>query len=319
MAEESSLYVTGLPKDVTEEQVKEVFGKYDTVSFCKVLRAQPDKPDGAAVVCFENAEKAKFVIESVSGTVPEGLHAPVEIKLKKRSWKSWEEPLNDTLYVTGLPSGSDEEAVKAIFSNYGPVKFVKVLPAQPDKIDVAAIVSMESPEQAKTLIANVSGTVPEGLAEPITIKAKINNQNSWGKGWGKGYNPNDPWSPLTSMLWSPFAFGKGGGKGGKGWGKGWGGGGGGGLSSFPAEKKVWIGGLPEDVTYQELLDHFGGAGKAKYAIAMKGNGAGTGGVGFGTPEDASAAIQSLNGSLLKGSTLVVDVWTKKTDTAVDTP
>merc|ERR1711957_200611 len=161
-----------------------------------------------------------------------------------------------------------------------------------------------------------SGTVPEGLAEPITIKAKMNKQN-WGKGWGKGYSADDPWAPLTSMMWSPFAFGKGGK--GKGWGKGWQVGGGGGLTSFPAEKKVWIGGLPEGVTYQELLDHFGGAGKAKFAIAMKGKGAGTGGVGFGTPEDASEAIQALNGSVLQGSAIVVDVWTKKSDTVVEPP
>lgn len=310
MAEESSLYVTGLPKDFTDDQVKDIFSKYDTVSFCKVLKSQPDKPDAAAVVCLGTAEKSAWCIANVSGTTPDGLTAPIDIKQKRSGWKGWEAP-NDTIFVTGLPQGAENEQVKAIFAKYGPVKSCKVLPAQPDKTDVAAIVSMESPEQAKTLIANVSGTVPEGLTAPITIKAKI-NKASWGKGWGKGYNYTDPLAPLTSMMWTPFAFGKGKGKG---WAKGWGGGGG--LSSFPAEKKVWIGGLPEGVTFQELLDHFGGAGKAKYATVMKGNGAGTGGVGFGTAEEATAAIQAFNGSILKGSPIVVDVWTKKSDVATE--
>merc|ERR1719160_2455871 len=92
-------------------------------------------------------------------------------------------------------------------------------------------------------------------------------------------------------------------------GKGWGKGKGGGLSSFPAEKKVWIGNLPEEgVTFRELQAHFPGC---KFATVMKGKGAGTGGVAFGTPEEATNAIATLNGSTFAGVTIVVDVWTKK--------
>merc|ERR1719395_490265 len=92
-------------------------------------------------------------------------------------------------------------------------------------------------------------------------------------------------------------------------GKGKGKGKGGGLSSFPAEKKVWIGNIPEEgVTFRELQAHFPGS---KFATVMKGKAAGTGGVAFATPEEATAAIQTLNGSVLAGATIVVDVWTKK--------
>merc|ERR1740121_2472592 len=93
-------------------------------------------------------------------------------------------------------------------------------------------------------------------------------------------------------------------KGGKGKGKGRGGG----LSSFPAEKKVWIGGLPEGLTFEQLKEHFPGS---KFALVMRGKGAGTGGVGFETAEEATAAIQTKNGSVLAGATIEVDVWTKK--------
>merc|ERR1719487_1371372 len=90
----------------------------------------------------------------------------------------------------------------------------------------------------------------------------------------------------------------------------------GGLSSFPAEKKVWIGGLPEDgsITFKDLQTHFASVGTAKFATVMKGKGAGTGGVAFATAEEATAAIEKLNGSVLNGVTLVVDVWTKKEPT-----
>merc|ERR1719183_1241685 len=97
-------------------------------------------------------------------------------------------------------------------------------------------------------------------------------------------------------------------KGGKGFGKGKGNSG---LRSFPAEKKVWIGGLPETgVTFRELQAHFPGS---KFATVMTGKGAGTGGVAFATAEEATAAIATLNGSTLAGATILVDVWTKRED------
>lgn len=197
-----------------------------------------------------------------------------------------------TLHVTGLPVGVNDEQVTGIFSAYGAVKSVKVLPVREDKPDSAAIVVMESGEQAKWLIDNVNGKVPAGLSAPLIIKKKITND--WSKGYGKGYGI-PPWAMMQMMQY----YGKG-----KGFGKGKSG-----LSTFPAEKKVWIGGLPEEgVTFRELQAHFPGS---KFATVMKGKGAGTGGVAFATAEEATAAIATLNGSTLAGATLVVDVWTKK--------
>merc|ERR1719321_2004557 len=82
------------------------------------------------------------------------------------------------------------------------------------------------------------------------------------------------------------------------------------LRSFYPEKKVWIGNLPESVTYKELHEHLKASG-AKWVEVMKGAGKGTGGAGFSTEEEAKACISALNGSVLNGSSIVVDVWTKK--------
>merc|ERR1719213_1437477 len=95
-------------------------------------------------------------------------------------------------------------------------------------------------------------------------------------------------------------------KGGKGKGKGKGKS----LRSFYPEKKVWIGNLPEGVGYKELHEHMKSSG-AKWVEVMKGAGKGTAGAGFGTAEEATAAISALNGSMLNGSRIEVDVWTKK--------
>merc|ERR1711865_275220 len=83
-----------------------------------------------------------------------------------------------------------------------------------------------------------------------------------------------------------------------------------GLATFAAEKKVWVGNLPEEITYQELQAHFASAGTAKFATVFSGKGKGTGGVAFAEEADVAKAIKTLNKSTLKGAKIEVDVWTK---------
>merc|ERR1711966_639272 len=97
-------------------------------------------------------------------------------------------------------------------------------------------------------------------------------------------------------------------------GKGWGGGFGKGKRKTDPEKTVWIGGLPENEASternKELLEHMKQAGECKYVRIGK---SGTGSAGYSTAEEVANAIATLNGSDFQGSTIEVDVWTKKED------
>jgi len=99
----------------------------------------------------------------------------------------------------------------------------------------------------------------------------------------------------------------------KGKGKGFGGSSGG-LSSFPAEKKVWIGGLPEkpwngkqsvDLN-KKLMEHMKQGGDCKFAEIGKG---GMGGAVYKTAAEAQQAMIALNGSFFEGK--VIQVYRKK--------
>merc|ERR1719213_1041095 len=84
------------------------------------------------------------------------------------------------------------------------------------------------------------------------------------------------------------------------------------LNKVKPELKVWIGNLPESVGWKELQEHFNQAGKTKWVEAFKqGAGKGTGGAAYGSAEDAIKAISMLNGSILGGQMIQVDVWEKK--------
>mmetsp|Transcript_15578 Transcript_15578/g.32456 ORF Transcript_15578/g.32456 Transcript_15578/m.32456 type:complete len:134 (+) Transcript_15578:3-404(+) len=77
-------------------------------------------------------------------------------------------------------------------------------------------------------------------------------------------------------------------------------------------KCVWIGDLPEGVTFKELKEHGQQAGEPKWAEIL---GKSQGVIGYGSEEEAQDAIAILTGTVLNGAAIIADVWEKKTKEA----
>lgn len=75
-------------------------------------------------------------------------------------------------------------------------------------------------------------------------------------------------------------------------------------------KKLYVGGLSYDTTEQTLKEAFAQAGTVESAVIiidrMSGRSKGFGFVEMGTEEEASAAIETLNGKELDGRTITVN-------------
>lgn len=76
---------------------------------------------------------------------------------------------SDNLFICGLPSTCSEESVKSVFSAYGMVVSVKVLPDK-GKPDRAALVRMSDTAIAQWLVENLNNNIPVGLTTPITVR-----------------------------------------------------------------------------------------------------------------------------------------------------
>lgn len=74
------------------------------------------------------------------------------------------------------------------------------------------------------------------------------------------------------------------------------------------ESTVWLGSLPEGTTEDALKEHMGQCGTVKRVEVWKG---GLGFAWYSSAEEATNAIAQLNGSVLNGESIVVDVWTKR--------
>eukprot|EP00929_Paragymnodinium_shiwhaense_P084320 TRINITY_DN45079_c0_g1_i1.p2 TRINITY_DN45079_c0_g1~~TRINITY_DN45079_c0_g1_i1.p2 ORF type:complete len:137 (-),score=51.20 TRINITY_DN45079_c0_g1_i1:252-662(-) len=132
-------------------------------------------------------------------------------------------------------------------------------------------------------------------------------------GWGGGYGKGGGGMDMMSMMWDMMSWGGGG------WGKGKGKGKGkysdNQAKRTPPPRKVFVGGLPvlgknnmDFALNKKLKEHCNQAGVCTYAeIGFSG----TGTACFKTDEEATAAVDILNGTEFEGNVLQVSAWVKK--------
>lgn len=145
-----------------------------------------------------------------------------------------------------------------------------------EKIEASTMASMNGYGKAPSF-GKGSSKIGGGGFGPYAMMMQMLNQHGKGVGKAKG-------------------FGKGEGKSKKSPG-----------SQFPASQRVWVGGIPEGTTRDELKAHFEVVGEPKF-VFIRGT---TGWVAFETDIEATTAIDALNGSIFGETMLEVDVWSGK--------
>jgi len=232
---------------------------------------------------------------------------------------------SDNLFITGLPADFDEAKLREVIGAYGSISQCKLLPPNPMKAGIACMVRFASVDEAKWIVENLNGNIPQGLTDPVEVKFAVSRDQMKGKDGGKGFG------------WGPYGKGDGFGKGEMGFGKGKGkddmgkGKGKGkcsvrtlleGLCSAGAlpggakyendENTLFVGGLPYDTTdcdLYKMFSPFGGiAPKGVRAMLDRDTGLckGIGFVNFMDQSAAQMAIATLNGTTMPdGGHLIV--------------
>jgi len=219
---------------------------------------------------------------------------------------------SDNLYITGLPEGFDDGSLQTIFGAYGTIAQCKLLNPQPGR-PAAAMVRFGSVDEAKCIVDNLNGNIPQGLTDAIMVKYAMGKDQQKGDGKGYGGGPYDGGKG--------GGFGKDGGKGGKGKGK---------CSirtltkglldagALPGghpqndENTIFVAGLPGDSADVDLYKMFAPFGPVKGVKAMVDRDTGIcKGIGFVHMADqptCQMAIATLNGTMLPdGSWLTVKI------------
>jgi len=210
-----------------------------------------------------------------------------------------------------------EQRLKEVFGAYGTIKWCRVDRGKGAKAgQVSAIVELDTVDEANYFVTALDENIPEGLTTPIRVKYKPDAKPKT-KGAGKG-------SPLAQERSSPYpvlAGGKGKGLGGgiedviKGLTR---------AGALPGgkwandENTVFVSGLPQDTTNNDLLRLFSPFGAiaagGAYCVLNKENGTakGTGIINFLDATGAQSAVAGLNGVMMpNGMSLRLRLFTPR--------
>ncbi|CAE8608957.1 unnamed protein product, partial [Polarella glacialis] len=229
----ANLYVNGLPDGMDENGFRQLFEAHGVVASVKFV---PERKYG--FVKFVDGNVAERVLNTMQGYQIDGASLNLRWANTDVSGKGggdfggkgaggpeggWGDGSgsnstpSDNLYIKGLPPNMAEEDIRKVFGPYGAIASCRILQACAVNTDPAGetIIMMRMGElvQARWLVDNLHGNIPQGLTKPIMVKY-AQERSFKGKGFdgGKG---SGSWGGGSD---AGFGGGWGGGKAGGGWG-----------------------------------------------------------------------------------------------------
>jgi polyadenylate-binding protein len=121
---EANLLVKNIDKDVTQQEIFDKFQEFGTVISCK-LETYPNSKEsrGYAYVQYDKIEEAKNAIDALNEKDFKGKKLEVVTKNDKKDGKSTKPTTSESnnLFIKNLPSGTTDEKLKALFSEFGAI------------------------------------------------------------------------------------------------------------------------------------------------------------------------------------------------------
>jgi len=111
----AKLFVGGLPRQTSTQQLRDHFSKHGRVVDCVVMRWSDGRSRGFGYITYDNAESANETLK-----VPQTLDGRV-VDVKRAV------PGTNKLFVGGLPQGVAAAELRTYFSNFGPVSDAVVM------------------------------------------------------------------------------------------------------------------------------------------------------------------------------------------------
>ena len=112
--EKANLLVKNIEKEVTQQEVYELFKQFGEIVSCKLETYQDGKSKGYAYIQFKTEEEAAKAKESLQNFVLKGKTLEIDTHEKKDK----REPVSmkyKNLFVKNLPKGTDDSQLKKMF------------------------------------------------------------------------------------------------------------------------------------------------------------------------------------------------------------
>ncbi|KAG0543232.1 hypothetical protein BDA96_02G172300 [Sorghum bicolor] len=166
----SNVYVKNLLDTVTDDELKEMFGKYGSITSAVVMRDSDGKSRCFGFVNFENADDAAQAVQELNGKIFNDKELYVgraqkkserEMELKEKFEKNIQEVAekfqNTNLYLKNLEDNIDDEKLRELFAEYGNITSCKVMRDSNGVSRGSGFVAFKSAEDANRALTEMNG------------------------------------------------------------------------------------------------------------------------------------------------------------------
>ncbi|GAB4842321.1 hypothetical protein Ancab_012291 [Ancistrocladus abbreviatus] len=170
----TNLYVKNLDEDITEDDLRNKFSKFGTVSNAVIMRDTEGKPRGFGFVSFSSPFEAKAAVKALNGATLGSKHLFVGRAQKKAEREDilkceWEHLKSrrekskaSTIHVKNLDRNVDEDILEAHFRACGRITSAKIMRDDNGFSKGFGFVSFSSPAEAKKALFTLNGSSLQG-------------------------------------------------------------------------------------------------------------------------------------------------------------
>ncbi|CAN1307991.1 Polyadenylate-binding protein 7 [Linum perenne] len=274
-----NVFVKNLSESVTNVSLQELFGKHGNIVSCKIATSDDGKTKGHGFVQFDNEESANSAIEKLNGTLfyDKQIYVGKFIKRSDRALPSPDAKYTN-LYVKNLELDVTEELLQEKFSKYGTVSSLVISKDDNGSSRGFGFVNFDNPDDAKRAVEAMNGIE---LGSKILYVGRAQKK-----------------AEREQILRRQFEEKR--------------------MEQIQKYKgsNVYVKNIDDDVTDEELRDHFSQCGTITSSKLMrdeKGTSKGFGFVCFSNPEEANKAVITYHGYMFHRKPLYVAIAQRKED------
>nr|XP_034300920.1 polyadenylate-binding protein 1 isoform X2 [Crassostrea gigas] len=292
-----NLYVKNLADNIDDERLRKEFAQFGTITSAKVMATEDGRSKGFGFVCFCSPEEATKAIVEMNEKIIEARPLYVALAQRKEDRKaqlasqymqrtsSRDMPEHRigpgvNLFIKNLDKSIDDEKLREEFSQFGTITSAKVM-TKNDKSKGFGFVSFSSPEEASTAISEMHGRIVVDKPLYVALAQRKEDRRAH--------------LALLNMQDNTSIDKQG--------------------EQRELGVNVYVKNLDDNIDDERLREEFAQFGTITSAKVMTEDGLSKkfGFVCFSSPEEASKAIEKMNGRIVVAKPLYVALAQKKED------
>ncbi|CAK8573311.1 unnamed protein product [Lathyrus sativus] len=167
----TNVYVKNLSETINDEELKDIFGPFGTITSAIIMRDTNGKSRGFGFVNFQSPDSAATAVEKLNGTTinhdkvlfvgraqrkAEREHE-LRVKFEQERISRYEKLQGANLYLKNLDDSFSDEKLKDLFSEFGTITSCKVMLDSHGHSKGSGFVAFSTPEEASKALNEMNG------------------------------------------------------------------------------------------------------------------------------------------------------------------